>query len=314
MPFERYVDAERDTKHGVVYYKGQPIHPAIIDKVDEAKPEQVKMRELLDQALQDRQDLVNVHGINVVPVKRSEKGALPHFRVSDDKYQEKLFALGVTLHDRFRDLTYENLVKEGSDWFRKSVSFDGMGSFIYGTCDKETTLENYRPDITVSHRNKTVTGKLALEIVNTSPPSNEKKDALLSAGHIILRLNIKAYVEMCAFEGINPTDRDIENFILEKRFRLPRTVNRNLLKSVVLIWTDLIAAQEKMRKYMQRQHRLWYIDYLIEKRGQKLREEAIMHKCGSCLYKHPCAYAFSPECGPNYKFAHAPDNASDPDF
>lgn len=303
MPFERYVDAERDTKHGVVYYKGQPIHPAIIDKVDETKPDQVKMRELLDQALQERQDLVNVHGINVVPVKRSEKGALPHFRVSDDKYQEKLFALGVTLHDRFRDLMYENLVKKGSDWFRKSVSFDDMKSFIYGTCDKETVLENYRPDITVSHRNKTVTGKLALEIVNTSPPSNEKKDALLNAGHIILRLNIKTYVEMCAFKGINPTDRDIENFILEKRFRLPRTVNRNLLKSVVLIWTDLIAAQEKMRKYMQRQHRLWYIDYLREKSGQKLREEAIMHKCGSCLYKYPCAYAFSPECGPNYKFA-----------
>lgn len=311
MQFERHVTAERDTKQGVVYYKGEPIHPKVIDEVNEKNPDEVKMRELLDQALEDRDNLVNVHDFKVVPVRRSEKGALPHFRVNDPNYQEKLFALGVTLHDRFRDLMYDKLQTEGSDWFRSSVSFDGMDKFQYGSCDKETMLEGYRPDITVSHRDGSVKGKIALEVINSSPPSEGKKEALAEANHIILRLNIKAYAESCALDGFNPTDSEIEQFILERRFRLPRTADRSRLQSVVLVWVDLLAAQEKVRAYMQRQDRLWYEDYTREKRQRIMREEAIMHKCGSCEFKYPCPYAYSPKCGPGYTYLNASDRASD---
>lgn len=310
----RYVEAEKDTKQGVVYYKGEPIHPKVIDEVDEAKPDEVKMRELLDQALEDRDNLVNIHDFKVVPVRRSEKGALPHFRVNDGNYQEKLFALGVTLHDRFRDLMYNKLQTEGSDWFRSSVSFDGMDKFQYGSCDKETMLEGYRPDITVSHLDASVKGKIALEVINSSPPSEGKKEALSEANHIILRLNIKAYAESCAQDGFDPTDRDLKQFILDRRFRLPRTADRSRLQSVVLVWVDLIAAQEKVRAYMKRQDLLWHEDYTREKRQQIMREEAIMHKCGSCEFKYPCPYAYSPKCGPGYTFLNASDNASDRDF
>ena len=307
---ERYVDAERDTKQGVVYYKGEALHPAIIDKVNESDPEQVRMRELLDEAMQDRENLVNVHGIKVVPVKRSETGTLPHFRVNDAKYQDKLFALGVTLHDRFRDLMYDNLVAKGRNWFRKAVYFDGMDSFAYGSCDKETVLENYRPDITVSHSDRSVVGKLALEIVNTSPPSDEKKDALINAGHIILRLNIRSYAESCAMDGFNPTDNDLKHFIMDKRFRLPRTVDRNKVQSVVLVWTDLVATREKIKAYIRREHKLWVDDFMREKKWRHIRDEAIKNKCSSCRFKYPCPYAYSPKCGPNYSYMSASDNAS----
>lgn len=275
---ERYVDAERDTKQGVVHYKGEALHPAIIDEVNEADPEQVRMRQLLDEAMEDRENLVNVHGIKVVPVKRSETGTLPHFRVNDAKYQDKLFALGVTLHDRFRDLMYEKLQKEGSDWFRKTVYFDGMDSFQYGECSKETELEKYRPDITVSHRDTSVEGKIALEIINTSPPSEEKRDALTNAGHIILRLNIKAYAESCAMDGFYPTDEDLKQFILDKRFRLPRSVDRNKVQSVVLIWTDLLAKWQAIRSYKARQDEMWVDDYLQEKRDLERRKKADKRK------------------------------------
>ena len=311
---ERYVDAERDTKQGVVYYKGEAIHPAVIEKVNEDNPDQVRMKMLLDEALQDRDNLVNIHGFKVVPIKRGETGALPHFRVNDANYQDKLFALGVTLHDRFRDLMYDKLQDEGSDWFRKAVYFDGMDQFQYGSCDKETALEGYRPDITVAHRNASVKGKLALEIINTNPPSEGKKDALTEAGHIILRLNIKSYAESCALGGFNPTDNDLKHFILDKKFRLPRTVDRSKVQSVVLIWTDLVAAREKVKAYISRQNKLWLHDYMIEKKWRKVRNEAIINKCSSCKYKYPCAFAYSPHCGGIYSFVSASDNASDLDF
>lgn len=275
---ERYVDAERDTKQGVVYYKGEAIHPAVIDNVNQSDPEQVRMRELLDEAMQDRENLVNVHGIKVVPVKRSETGTLPHFRVNDPKYQDKLFALGVTLHDRFRDLMYDNLVAKGGNWLRNAVYFDGMDSFVYGSCDKETVLENYRPDITVSHSDRSVGGKLALEIVNTSPPSEEKKDALLNAGHIILRLNIKSYAESCAMDGFNPTDNDLKHFIMDKRFRLPRTADRSKVQSVVLVWTDLLSKWEAIKSYKAQQDEMWVDDYLQEKRDIERRKKADKRK------------------------------------
>jgi len=275
--FEREVTAEH-TKNGVVYYKGEPIHPAVIEKVDENDPYQVKMRELLDQALEDRDNLVNIHSFKVVPVKRGEKGALPHFRVNDPNYQDKLFALGVTLHDRFRDLMYDKLQNEGSDWFFKSVYFDDMDQFQYGSCSKETMLEGYRPDITVSHRDASVKGKIALEVINTSPPSEGKNDALTEAGHIILRLNIKAYAESCALYGFNPTDNDLEQLILKKRFRLPRTADRSMLQSVVLIWTDLLAKWQAIRSYKEQQDELWMDDYLQEKRNLKKRKQAHRRK------------------------------------
>jgi len=275
---ERYVDAERDTKQGVAYYKGEAIHPAVIEKVNKDNPDQVRMKMLLDEAMQDRDNLLNADGRQVVPVKRGELGALPHFRVNDAEYQDKLFALGITLHDRFRDLMYDNLVAKGGDWFRKSVSFDGMDSFVYGSCDKETVLENYRPDITVSYSDRTVGGKLALEIVNTSPPSEEKKDALLNAGHIILRLNIKSYAESCAMDGFNPTDNDLKHFIMDKRFRLPRTVDRNKVQSVVLVWTDLLAKWEAIRSYKVQQDEMWLDDYLQEKRDLERRKKADKRK------------------------------------
>jgi hypothetical protein len=111
--------------------------------------------------------------------------------------------------------------------------------------------------------------------------------------------------------GFNPTDNDLKHFIMDKRFRLPRTADRSKVQSVVLVWTDLVAAREKVKAYIRREHKLWIDDYMREKKLRYVRDEAIKNKCSSCKFKYPCPYAYSPKCGPNYSYLSASDIASD---
>ena len=184
MVQNKYVTAAM-TKNGPAFYKGQEIHPSVIDEGND----------LLAEAMQDKDNLVNRHGIKVIPVRQSVDGAMPHFRISDENYQAKAQAFGETLHNRFRDATHDMLEHGGSDAFHNIVSFDGAHNFRYGNAVCEKEVDGYRPDVTVFHASDEVKGIVALEVVHSSPPSKEKVQAYMELGHVVLRLNISTITE-----------------------------------------------------------------------------------------------------------------------
>ena len=139
MTMIKHVSASM-TKNGPAFYKGQEIHPSVIDEGSD----------LLSQAMQDKDNLINAHGVKVIPVKKSVDGALPHFRIHDERYQEKLGVFGETIHNRFRDVTFQMLQDDGGKSLHRITAFDGMDRFQYGNCKCESEVDGYRPDVAVS--------------------------------------------------------------------------------------------------------------------------------------------------------------------
>lgn len=237
MTMIKHVSASM-TKNGPAFYKGQEIHPSVIDEGSD----------LLSQAMQDKDNLINAHGVKVIPVKKSVDGALPHFRIHDERYQEKLGAFGETIHNRFRDVTFQMLQDDGGKSLHRITAFDGMDRFQYGNCKCESEVDGYRPDVAVFHQDASVKGILALEVIHHSPPSKEKVLSYLDKGHIILRLNIADIVQTWMKHGYVASDQDIANYILQTRYKYPRNINRKYLNDVQLIWIDLLERERQRIK------------------------------------------------------------------
>lgn len=338
MVQNKYVTAAM-TKNGPAFYKGQEIHPSVIDEGSD----------LLAEAMQDKDNLVNRHGIKVIPVRQSVDGAMPHFRISDENYQAKAQAFGETLHNRFRDTTHDMLEHSGSDAFRSIVSFDGAHNFRYGSAACEKEVDGYRPDVAVFHASDEVKGIVALEVVHSSPPSKEKVQAYMELGHVVLRLNIKTIAEAWLKSGAEVSDDDIKQFILQERYKVPRSVNRALLRQVNFVWLDLIErerervrqieieardrqaqlrakreaqedARAKIERDKQRAELRWrhqqHEAELAEKKRKAQAKIAAEHKarkerCLPCEHRYPCAYFLSSACGPNYTRSVASNYVSD---
>lgn len=342
MAQNKYVTAAM-TKNGPAFYKGQEIHPSVINEGSE----------LLSLAMKDKQNLVNRHGVKVIPVKQSVDGAMPHFRVSDENYQAKAQAFGETLHNRFRDVTYEMLKEDGAQAFHNIVSFDGAHNFTYGDCACERMIDEYRPDVTVFHANEAVSGIIALEVIHSNPPSKEKVEAYMQLGHVVLRISIARIAEEWLKAGHDIADADIRQFILQERYKLPRSVNKRLLREVNFVWVDLNesmkrrqrqAAENAAREARERQAQLrakreaqedarakierdkqraelrWQHQQheaeLAEKKRKAQAKIAAEHKareerCLPCEHRYPCAYFLSSACGPNYTRSVASNYVSD---
>lgn len=338
MVKNKYVTAAM-TKNGPAFYMGQEIHPSVIDEGSD----------LLTEAMRDKDNLVNRHGIKVIPVRQSVDGAMPHFRISDEKYQDKAHQFSETLHNRFRDVTHAMLENGGSDAFYNIVSFDGAHNFRYGSAACEKEVDGYRPDIAVFHASDEVEGIVALEVVHSSPPSKEKVQAYMELGHVVLRLNISIIAEAWLKSGSEVSDKDITQFILQERYKVPRSINKALLRQVNFVWLDLIErenarrrqveiearerqaqlrakreAQEdaqakierdKQRAELRRKHEQHEAE-LAQKKRQAKAKIAAQHKareerCLPCEHRYPCAYFLSSACGPNYTRSVASNHVSD---
>jgi len=342
MVQNKYVTAAM-TKNGPAFYKGQEIHPSVIDEGND----------LLAEAMQDKDNLVNRHGIKVIPVRQSVDGAMPHFRISDENYQAKAQAFGETLHNRFRDATHDMLEHGGSDTFHSIVSFDGAHNFRYGSAVCEKEVDGYRPDVTVFHASDEVKGIVALEVVHSSPPSKEKVQAYMELGHVVLRLNISTIAEAWLKSGVDVSDDDIKQFILQERYKVPRSVNRALLRQVNFVWLDLIEREAEERRQAEQKAIKELLEYvnrkdkeleakkearlkierdkqraklrwrhqqheaeLAEKKRKAQTKIAAEHKareerCLPCEHRYPCAYFLSSACGPNYTRSVASNYVSD---
>jgi len=257
MKMIKHVSASM-TKNGPAFYKGQEIHPSVIDDGSD----------LLSQAMQDKDNLINAHGVKVIPVKKSVDGALPHFRIHDERYQEKLGVFGETIHNRFRDVTFQMLKHDGGKSLHRITAFDGMDRFQYGDCKCESEVDGYRPDVAVFHQDASIKGILALEVIHHSPPSKEKVLSYLDKGHIILRLNIADIVQTWMKQGYVASDQDIANYILQTRYKYPRNINRKYLNDVQLVWIDLLE-RERQKKLQDEDDR--FMKEWLDKAKQKYK-------------------------------------------
>lgn len=333
MKMIKHVSASM-TKNGPAFYKGQEIHPSVIDEGSD----------LLSQAMQDKDNLINAHGVKVIPVKKSVDGALPHFRIHDERYQEKLGAFGETIHNRFRDITFQMLQDDGGKSLHRITAFDGMDRFQYGNCKCESEVDGYRPDVAVFHQDASVKGILALEVIHHSPPSKEKVLSYLEKGHIILRLNIADIVQTWMKHGYVASDQDIANYILQTRYKYPRNINRKYLNDVQLIWIDLLERERqearekgefkhiaKVAKRVRPKVNIWALQKEYERQQQetisettaRIKEEqrqeqpneieaqwkANEERCKPCEHRLPCPFYLSNSCGPKYQRSVAHDFA-----
>lgn len=239
---ERFVAANRDTKHHHGLWRGQLVHPQFGVVTGEDVPLGVPMEDIVASG----DPITDAKGLGIRFFWRAPKNAIPHFFIRDDHYFAVMQSAFPTFHHAAVRVLAKYVEETGYAGLRKIVACDAFPKteFSFGVFVEHPIVVNgtkYQPDILIEHHAEGYP-RIELEVVNRHWPEPGRLRAARAENALVLCMNIYDLVQECVMDGKTetfvPSDRDLLERLKRLRFTDGKRGDSAEHHNFQLVWLD----------------------------------------------------------------------------